>query len=87
MKRHQSTFVLAHPIMRDSKNNRVVSWGVLQTTSKVSKLKELLQYYATEGFEGVVPIPCFEEDDPRAIEFPPDLCAAFFREYLGINGR
>ena len=83
--RHTPGYAIIWPKMRDAETKRVLSWTVLQTCRQVKKLKGLLEYYRLEGFDGVTVLPCFDENDKRAEEFPPELCAHFFRSYLGVG--
>lgn len=86
IERHEGSYAIAFPRTRDEESNHVISWGVLQTCIQLKKLEDLLKYYELEGFEGVVAIPCFSEDDIRATNLSPEMCAAFYRTYLGIGG-
>ena len=84
--KHQGSYAIAFPKSWDAESNHVVNWGCLQTCRQLKKLEELLKYYELEGFEGVVAIPCFSEDDIRATNLPPEMCAALYRSYLGMEG-
>lgn len=83
-KRHSGSFAIVFPKTREEISNRVVGWGVLQTTRQPEKLKGLVEYYEVEGFDGVTPVPCFPEGDIKT-DMPPAMWAAFFRSYLGYS--
>lgn len=86
VRKHGGSYVIAWPKRRDPETKRVLSWTVLQTARQPEKLKGLLGYYQLEGFDGVVPINCYAENDFRGKNFPPDMAARFFRSYLGMEG-
>lgn len=78
--RHKG-YVIATPTLREATNNRAISFTVLQTCHRGdhAKLRELLAFYADEGYDNVLIIPCYEDED-----FPSDLAALFFRIVFGL---
>lgn len=86
VRKHEGSYAIAFVKTRDEETKRSIDYGVLQTCRQPEKLKGLLEYYKLEGFEDLIPIPCFDEDDVRADKMPPEASAAFWGSYLGIGG-
>lgn len=82
---YQNSYVLAIPLHYDAETQRVSSWKVIQTIKQLDDLPIALGYYRLEGFDGIIAIPLFDENDKRLTELPPNIAAGFWRAYLGLD--
>ena len=83
IKNHPDCFVLVIPVKNDKVTHHVVGWKVLQTVLTVDDCEKCLDYCEAEGFEKVVVIPTYREDDRNAPELPSDIAAKLFRVLYG----
>lgn len=81
---HPNKFIIAVVNKRHPDTNVAVLFKVLQTTVNVEKLRKVYNYYRDEGFEDVIPISSYLEDDDDASDMPPDLSAKFFKTYYNM---
>lgn len=80
--KYPNKFILAVVDRRHPDSERAVLFKVLRVFRNERELRKAYNYYKAEGFEEVLPINSYLESDPDAPTMPPDLTAAFFREYF-----
>lgn len=79
IKKHPNSFIICIVACRDAETNKPKSYKVLQTVLTTEDLQKALDYYDAEGFENVVAVPNFDEDNGKVPEFPPEIAARLFR--------
>lgn len=80
--KYPNKFILAVVDRRHPDSQRAVLFKVLRVFRNERELRKAYDYYNAEGFERILPINSYLESDPDAPDMPPDLTAAFFREYF-----
>lgn len=80
--KYPNKFILAVVDRRHPDSQRAVLFKVLRVFRNERELRKAYNYYNAEGFEKILPINSYLESDPDAPDMPPDLTAAFFRQYF-----
>ena len=80
--KYPNKFILAMVDRRHPDTGRAVLFKVLRVFRNERELRKAYDYYNAEGFEKVVPINSYLASDLEVPDMPPDLTAAFFREYF-----
>ena len=80
--KYPNKFILAMVDRRHPDTGRAVLFKVLRVFRNERELRKAYDYYNAEGFEKVVPINSYLASDLEVPYMPPDLTAAFFREYF-----
>lgn len=80
--KYPNKFILAMVDRRHPDTGRAVLFKVLRVFRNERELRKAYDYYNAEGFERILPINSYLESDLEAPDMPPDLTAAFFRQYF-----